>query len=287
MAEAAVAETETSTPVTEAPELIADNTAELPADPVVETPETAPEVPARTPDSYTLAELDALYRDAKLSDPALVQRREALRQSEYDRQQNERRQLEEWQRNEREQLQQLQSASSDVRQSIAQSIAAEVNAAYSRGREPDLALIQERIHNALTSYETRSRDIHIGPYEVQLRKVLAQHYPGASNVQKLAKMALPELMSQVYQLGRAHGVDADTVAMSKKDFDAALAKAKKDGYDSFKADNPGAAPPPASGPRQAPATRLTLEQIDAMPTAEWMSYSKEAREQMLARARGM
>ena len=47
----------------------------------------------RTPDSFGKPELDQLYREGGLTDPALVERRERLTQSENDRAANERRVL--------------------------------------------------------------------------------------------------------------------------------------------------------------------------------------------------
>ena len=86
---------ETSTPPSEAPAgSVLETGQETAAAKGSETPETGDGEPAaRKVEEYALPELDQLYKEGKLTDSALVDRRESLRQSENDRQQVQRQRL--------------------------------------------------------------------------------------------------------------------------------------------------------------------------------------------------
>ena len=96
----------------------------------------------------------------------------------------------------------------------------------------------------------------------------------------------PSFASLAYSLGfeagQAQGLAKDSVVKSKVDFDKAIEEAEKRGEEASKA--AGRRVPPGAGSASAPPKEMTLEAIDAMPTAEWLALPKADRERLLTDA---
>lgn len=239
--------------VAEAPEVVTDpqlstpsSDATLEVTPVgagEETPETEPA--PRQPDSYNLNELDSLYKDGKLGDPKLVERRETLRQAEDNRQREEARVLAEYRAAEETRVTQLAELGTQTRTNLRKAIETEIAAAYQVGRDPDLNLIAERAEGILAQLEAKTKEIHLAPHEKGLRDALLRlHGDTPQNRRAVSAMEIPDLANELYRTAYALGQNAGPNADSKV---TKAAEWHKDGYhtssyqkgvDDMKAANP-------------------------------------------------
>jgi len=240
-----------STPVSEAssaPPSIEESVApgtgtETPAD------EGGSEAPQRTPESYGLQELNDLYKDGKLSDPALVQRRESLTQSVQQRQEWERAQIAEAETRQRQHIEALTSEYAGK----ADFIREQLNA-YASGQDRELT--EERIARSLMELRDKSQQIAEAPLHYNLdRLALSPTFFGDSvqNRRSLAQQTVNEkidaLIRRSYELGRNAGPDAEHVVIPKKQLESDYVpqgKYKKD-LDDLRSSLAGLAPPSGGG----------------------------------------
>ena len=276
MSEAAVLETEAATD----PQLSTpppDATPEVtPVGAGSETPETEPE--ARQPDSYNLTELDDLYKGGKLADPALVERRETLRQADNARRIEQQRVIAEYNAAEEQRATELAQAGTTARTSLRQAIEGELRAANERLREPDLDLIAERAERIIGDLEAKTKDIHLSPHERGLRNALLKiHGDSPQNRRALGAMELPDLANELYNaaysLGQQAGPSADSKVTKTNEWhkDGYHSKSYQQGIDAMKAANPGWSLPSAATPVRAGAGGLPSRE-------QWSSGTYEQRQ---------
>lgn len=228
---------------------------------VEETPDSVtgsetPETEARQPDSYTLQELDGLYREGKLSDPALVERREGLQKADADRRREYARVTAEQAAAERARLESL----ANLQNETVETLRAERERILNRPLDPETQaeLLAEREQAAVAKLVEASRDVHVAPVEANIRQVLLRaHGDTPRNRQALAERDLPLLLRDLWDTSYAMGQNAGP-GEGKKVTDAK--EWHKDGYhvssyqkglDDYKAANPGATPPRTADVRQA------------------------------------
>jgi hypothetical protein len=217
-----------------------------------DTGETEPEAP-KSADSYSLQDLNELYREGKLSDPALVQRRESLVQSENDRQLRERETIARAQAEENQRLQQLTSLGTQVRSLLTTAYKTEIDRAAEAGRDPDYELIRERQESILSGYEASTSAVHLEPHRKGVRDALLRiNGDTAQNRNRYANLDLPELMVELYgsayTKGKQTGPSDDHIVMTKAEFEKAKTDHARSELDkSLKARGLGAASSTSSG----------------------------------------
>lgn len=231
--------TETSTagtpPPTETPELVSKETA-APAPQGSETPEQGEPEP-READSYDLGELNQLYGQGKLDNPALVTRRESLITSAQQKWAFEQKQLADQRAADEQVLAERLSLKEDAKARLASERAKIM--ARPLDEETRDELLAERENAILEEYHSKSMDAALAPHIDRLRRALLMiHGDTARNRQAINARDMGELLEDIYtgawDAGRKAGPDEQHVVMTK----AELEKAKSDHLDEYKAANP-------------------------------------------------
>lgn len=258
-----------------------------------ETPGTGEvEAEARSAESYNRQELDALYKEGKLTDPSLVSRRDALIQSDNDRQARERENIARHQAEENARAQQIAQAGAQVRTALTNAYQTEIQRAAETGRDPDFELIKERQERILATYEQVTGTVHLEPHRKGVREALLRvNGDTVQNRQAYSQMDLPDLMVELYNSaynkGRQSGPDDDHVVMKKADFEKAKSEHAKNELDkALKARGLGAASSTAGTKNGGSSSEYTLAEIDAMPMTQWLALGDDAtRKKLLDNAR--
>lgn len=253
-----------------------------------ETPdeEPEPETPVSKPlDQWTLQELNEKAYSEGLSAEE-TRRRDSLQQSHNDRVQAWQRQVQEQEQAETKRLEELKELGTTTRQNIKTAIQTEIEAAANAGREPDLALIEERIERHIANLDEKAGEKHLAPYETSLGKLLLSdgvYGDSPQNRKAVEQMNLTQrihaLTTRMHELGRMQGPGEGYVVKSQKDYDKELADAAKKAVDDYKAANPGASAPSTRGVRPG---RGQLVDPDSIPTNDWIKKPVEEREQIKA-----
>lgn len=254
-----------------------------------ETHEEPGQEPAPEP---TLQELDTLYREGKLSDPALVEKRENLRKAADDRQREWQRWTATQQAEENARVQALQKMEQDTFTAILEDHQRIDGRPLDDLTASELKADATRAH--LAKLMAQSREIHLAPHEAKLRAALLfVHGDSPRNRQTVNSKDLPDLINDLYAAAFQQGQDAGPGIDMKV---SPVKEWHKDGYhtssytkgqDDLKAAHPdffGKVPPPLGGV-SPPAGGYSLAQIDAMSTSTWMGLGdRETRQRILDNA---
>lgn len=297
MSEVAVAPeavTETATPAPEQPELQPQDAVEVTLESAPETTESEvtapveeapPPPPPRTPDSYSHQELNQLYLEGKLNDPALVTRREQFNRDEYSRQQREAQALQQRRQRDQQNLQRIQQLEATTVAGVIQGAEAEIQAALRVGREPDIGLITERAKAQIKALAEQSRDIHMAPKEAALRDILSVAYPGVQGADYLARLDFDDLVVEMWKTGleqgKATGLGPDSVVKTKAEYEKELKAAEEAGYNKWRSENTVGAPPNgvvrSNGARLSPSEADTAFNEGTITREQWHEYTAPRR----------
>ena len=231
----------------------------------------------RSLESYSQQELDQLYLNGQLDDPALVARREQLNQTEQNRNIQEQAGVERYRAREAEESRLVQQA-----RMVRDATLATNHQRLAEGGDPEL--IREANQRALTDYDLQASSIHVAPFDQTIRAVLQQVGGNSSDGrQTQSTQDTTELLGELYRTAFTAGQNASTSAgMVAPAFSQVVADARKRAVDDFKAANAPPGNPDTSGTKGRAGRSLSLAQIQSMPTSEWLSQGDhETRTKML------
>jgi hypothetical protein len=291
VSEAAVAELEVpTTPVSEVSTPVSDT----PAEPLSVPEEAAPdaagaETPAptepetRTPDSYDLTELNQLYKDGKLNDRSLVERRERLVQADNDRRAADQRRTAEL----RQAAEQRAQSLANARQWAGNEIATILQGFD--GTDNGQQLTNLKVNQVIDAYHRFGEQVHQAPIQqaldaaiidavgdgAEIRERLA--HPQTSWAGKLEYL-LAQVREKALEEGKTQGYgDGAKVFKTTKEYEAEVKRIRDEAFSEFKAANPNASPPKGVVPSASKS--MTPDQADAaynrgdITSEQWHQYT--------------
>lgn len=275
-----------ATPSSEAPQGLVSPETPVPPAQGEETPAPAetPQSEVKPLDQWSLDDLNAkAYKDGLSPDE--TKRRDQLQQADSDRRAYQAQQN----RILQQEMQQRASALEAKQQKVKADLLALDERERNYGGDPELYAQQKA--SLIDSLVAEAAPLELERHRVQIGEVVLKMVgDNLQNRQIVNSKDLPELVSDLYRLahaaGQKAGVPEGTIAKSQKDWDTELKAAQTKAVDDFKAANPQFAPPSTTGVVGALSTNLTLAQIDAMPTSEWLAMGDQpTRQRILNEAR--
>lgn len=168
--------------------------------------------------------------------------------------------------------------------------AAEQRLADEEGRNPSPAAIKRQQQALIESLKQAGEIVHQWPVHQDLNARIRAQQPQSARLEEWLADPRVTVKDKVDFLERIpRPPSADHVVLTKKELEAQKKAAAQAEVDRWKAANPGVSPPSGDTSRRPTGTpKLTLEEIEAMPTAVWFArYPDPAeRERIRNAARG-
>ena len=244
---------EASTPVSDAPAEPSPQVEAPAANAEIETPAAQPPPPvsALAPNEQE-AELRTLSDKAYSSGLSAeeLRRRDQLQGAHNQRQEAQRRQIEDWERAETERTQALASHFTTAKTSTHEKIEAEITRAAQMCRDVDMGLISEYLEAGFGTAHQKSGEVHTAPIDTLLTNALLHPSMYGDSLQNRRAFAaqsvqqkLAALAERSFEMGKLTGPGEGYKVMSPAD----LAAHDRKVLDDYKTANPGAVSPSIGG----------------------------------------